>query len=96
MSRIGEEAGIIVRPATTTQSVKFASAHNLRRSLAERLYDAGVPEREVSRIMRHADPQTTRRHYAPGSVQKAAGILHEKLDPVVTQPEETLMAGGVT
>ena len=96
MSRIGEEAGIIVRPATTTQSVKFASAHNLRRSLAERLYDAGVPEREVSRIMRHASPQTTRRHYALGTVQKVAGILREKLAPVVTQPEETLMAGGVT
>jgi integrase len=68
-----------VRPGQGGRPPKYASAHDLRRSLAERLYDAGVPEREVSRVMRHADPQTTRRHYAPGTVQKAAGILRERL-----------------
>ena len=73
ISRIGKRAKVVVTPAKGEVPAKFASAHDLRRSLAERLYDAGVPEREVSRVMRHADAQTTRRHYAPGNVQKAAG-----------------------
>ena len=79
ISRIGESAGVIVKPAAGEEKAKYASSHDLRRSLAERLYDAGVPEREVSRILRHASPQTTRRHYAPGNVQKAAGVLRDAL-----------------
>jgi integrase len=79
ISRIGEAAGVIVRPATTKGQVKYASAHDLRRSCAERLISAGVPEREVSRILRHASVETTRRHYAPGNVQESAGIIRSKL-----------------
>jgi hypothetical protein len=52
--------------------------------------------RAVSWPMRHASPETIRRHDAPGTVQKAAGILREKLDPAVTRPEETMMADSVT
>jgi integrase len=58
---------------------KFASAHDLRRSCAERLVSAGIPEREVSRILRHASVETTRRHYAPGTVQESARIIRERL-----------------
>ena len=83
ITRIGRRAGIVVTPAKGETPAKYASAHDLRRSLAERLYDAGCPERDVSRVMRHASAQTTRRHYAPGNVQKAAGVLREKL---ATQP----------
>jgi len=83
ITRIGKRAGVVVTPAKGETPAKYASAHDLRRSLAERLYDAGCPEREVSRVMRHASAQTTRRHYAPGNVQKAAGVLREKL---ATQP----------
>lgn len=79
ISKIGEKARVIVRPGEGDRKPKYASAHDLRRSLAERLYDAGVPEREIMRVMRHADAQTTRRHYAPGNVQKAAGVLRERL-----------------
>jgi integrase len=79
ISRIGEKAGVIVRVAELPTKSKHASAHDLRRSLAERLCDAGVPEREVSRVMRHADPLTTRRHYAPGTVQNAAGIIRRHM-----------------
>ena len=70
---------MIVKPAAGDEKAKYASSHDLRRSLAERLYDAGVPEREVSRIPRHASPQITRRHYAPGNVQKSAGVVREAL-----------------
>src|SRR4051794_23807671 len=79
VSRIGEAAGVIVRPATGKGQAKFASAHDLRRSCAERLISAGVPEREVSRILRHASVETTRRHYAPGTVQESAGIIRKTL-----------------
>lgn len=73
ISRIGKAAGIIVRHDAT--GPKYASAHDFRRSLAERLYDAGVPEHVVTQVMRHASAATTRRYYAPGNVQSAALVL---------------------
>ncbi len=79
ISRIGCKAGVIVRPAAGNGKPKFASAHDLRRTCAERLMSAGVPEREVSRVLRHASIETTRRHYAPGNVQQAAGVIREAL-----------------
>jgi integrase len=85
ISRIGEAAGVIVRPAVGKGKPKYASAHDLRRSCAERLVSAGVPEREVSRVLRHADVQTTRRHYAPGTVQDSAGIIRRKLTAVTSE-----------
>ncbi|HEY3393490.1 MAG TPA: site-specific integrase, partial [Lacipirellulaceae bacterium] len=79
ISRIGKKAGVIVRPAKGKSKAKFASAHDLRRSCAERLASADVPEREVAKVLRHSDVATTRRFYAPGTVQKSAGIIREKL-----------------
>lgn len=79
ISRIGEAAGIVVRASAGDGRPKFASAHDLRRSCAERLIAAGVPEREVSRVLRHASIETTRRHYAPGTVQQSAGIIRNAL-----------------
>ena len=58
---------------------KYASAHDLRRSCGERMATAGVPEREIAKVLRHADIATTRRYYAPGTVQESAGIIREKL-----------------
>lgn len=75
ISEIGEKAGIVVN-----DDGKFASAHDLRRSCADRLVAAGVPEREVAAIMRHASVETTRRHYAPGNVQRSALVIREALD----------------
>lgn len=71
ISRIGKAAGVVVDRATG----KYASAHDLRRSLADRLEAAGVPERTISRIMRHASVETTRRYYATGNVQREAASL---------------------
>jgi len=77
VSKIGRAAGIVVDPGdpTTGKPVKYASGHDLRRSCAERLLDAGVPVRVVQQVLRHASFATTQRHYAPGDVQKAAGVL---------------------
>ena len=79
IGRIGEKAGVVVQPAKQGKVAKFASAHDLRRSCADRLVSAGVPERDVAAVMRHASVETTRRHYAPGSVQRSASVIREKL-----------------
>jgi hypothetical protein len=67
------------RPARTATYVppKFASAHDLRRSCAERLLESGLPPIIIQQVMRHASWETTKRYYAPGDVQAAAAILHK-------------------
>ena len=81
VSRIGEKANIIVAPGDEARNrpTKYASAHDLRRSSGQRLLDAGVPPTIICRVMRHADWETTRRHYAPGDVQKEAATLQQLL-----------------
>ncbi len=75
ITRIGKAAGVVVQAARGERKPKHASAHDLRRSCAERLVSAGVPEREVARVLRHASVETTRKHYAPGTVQQSAGVI---------------------
>lgn len=77
ISRIGKRAKIEVAPADTRTGVeiKYASAHDLRRSCGDRLRNAGVPPLVICRVMRHSSWETTRRHYAPGDVQKDAEQL---------------------
>jgi integrase len=79
VSRIGKAARIVVRGGTGEEAAKFASAHDLRRSCAERLVSAGIPERDVARVLRHASVDTTRKYYAAGSTQQSAGVIREKL-----------------
>ena len=87
ISRIGQATNIVVHPGDkkTGRPQKFASAHDLRRSCAERLIDADVPERVVQRIMRHATFETTRKYYSGGTVQREAALLHEKTASSCTQ-----------
>ena len=75
VGRNGEMGRVVVQPERAGSPAKFATAHDLRRSCAEWLIGAGVPEREVSRVLRHASIDTTRRYYAPGNVQKSAKII---------------------
>ncbi len=64
----------VTRSATYTPP-KYASAHDLRRTCAERMIDAGVDPLIVSRIMRHKSFETTKKFYAKGNLQKAAERL---------------------
>lgn len=82
VTRIGKASGVVVTPGQDGRATKYASAHDLRRSCAERLLDAGVPPLTIARVMRHASFETTRRHYAPGSVQKDAAQLKAYLGTV--------------
>ncbi len=88
VSRIGEKAGIVVEPAkgkpdaADYRPTKYATAHDFRRGFADRLAAAGVSERDLAAIMRHANVETTRKHYAPGNVQRTAGAIRERLATV--------------
>ena len=77
ITRIGTKAGVVVHPGTkaTGRPVKFASAHDLRRSLLDRLVDMDLSPLIVSRVARHASFETTRKHYAKGDIQKDAAKL---------------------
>jgi integrase len=79
ISAIGEKAEVTVQPEIGGKPAKYASAHDLRRSCADRLVAAGVAERDVAAVMRHASVETTRRHYAPDNVQRTAGVIRERL-----------------
>jgi integrase len=83
ISRIGKEANIVVEPGDKKlgRGVKYASAHDLRRSCCEQLRESGVPPLVICRVMRHSSWETTRKHYAPGDVQKDAIVLRNLLVP---------------
>ncbi|MEZ5941160.1 MAG: site-specific integrase [Planctomycetaceae bacterium] len=94
IARIGNEAGIVVEQANerTGRPVKYASAHDLRRSCGERLRDAGVPPLVICRVMRHSSWETTRKHYAPGNIQRDAEVLRESLQPKTAESEPSKAA----
>jgi len=82
VSAIGEEAGVVVRQADDDRGlrVKYASAHDLRRSLAERLYNRGISAETLMVIMRHRDFATTRKFYAAKRrVESAAAEIQSVL-----------------
>lgn len=81
IGKIGKTAGVLVSQADerTGHPAKYASAHDLRRSCGDRLRNAGVPPLVICRVMRHSSWETTRKHYAPGSVQQEAEVLRKIL-----------------
>lgn len=89
IARIGKEAGIEVEPADpkTGRPIKYASAHDLRRSCGDRLRNAGVPPLVICRVMRHSSWETTRKHYAPGDIQRDAEVLVKALTAPDTQTQ---------
>ena len=94
ISRIGKQAGIVVQEADerTGRPTKYATAHDLRRSCGDRLRNAGVPPLVICRVLRHASWETTRKHYAPGDVQRDAEVLKSHL--VVAELDQTTEAAG--
>ena len=82
IAQIGEEAKVVVRQPNkeTGRRIKYASAHDLRRSCAERLINLGVSAESLMVIMRHKDFATTRKFYgAKRAAQAAAAEIHQKL-----------------
>lgn len=58
---------------------KFARAHDLRQTCGEQLREAGVPPLIISWERRHRSWETTRKHYAPGDIQRDAEELARTL-----------------
>jgi integrase len=81
ISRIGEAARVVVEPENKRRKkpAKFASAHDLRRSLAERMSEAGMPPELLQLIMRHSSIETTRRYYLSQNVQRDAAQIRSLL-----------------
>ena len=82
IAQIGEEAKVVVRQPDkeTGRRIKCASAHDLRRSFASRLINAGVSAETLMVIMRHKDFATTRNFYgAKRAAQAAAVEVHQNL-----------------
>lgn len=73
LAKVGKLAGI------QTDKKKFASAHDLRRTCAQDMMDAGCDEADIMRVMRHADWETTRSWYASKRVEKSAEDIHKKM-----------------
>jgi len=73
LAAIGKQAGIL------TDKNKYASAHDLRRTCAQDMMDAGCEEADIMRVMRHADWDTTRSWYASKRVEKSAEDIAKKM-----------------
>ncbi|MFZ9092188.1 MAG: tyrosine-type recombinase/integrase, partial [Planctomycetaceae bacterium] len=65
IARIGQQADVVVQndDVRSGRRKKYASAHDLRRGLAERLINAGVSAETLKVVMRHKDFGTTEKHY---------------------------------
>lgn len=96
--RIGEKAGIIVNRTTKVdrktgervEVVKYASAHDLRRSFGFRWADR-VDTFKLQELMRHSNIETTRRYYVGRNAQNTAASLWAARDRAAGNTPE---AGG--
>jgi integrase len=71
--KIGKNAGVVVN-RDNDGKVKYASAHDLRRSFGER-WAARVMPQVLMELMRHEDIKTTMRFYIGRNAQRTADIL---------------------
>jgi integrase len=71
---VGEAANVKV--SETDGKVKFASAHDLRRSFGERWAPRVMPN-VLQELMRHENIQTTMRYYVGENAKRTAAILWE-------------------
>ena len=92
---IGKKADVVVQveDARTQHRVKYASAHDIRRGLAQRLINAGVSAETLKVVMRHKDFATTEKHYgAMRSAQSAGAEIIARLRP---SNENSAFVGGL-
>jgi integrase len=71
VSDIGEAAGVKVYTHPRTGKVKFASAHDLRRTFGER-WAARLMPVQLMELMRHKNIETTLRYYVGANAQRTA------------------------
>ena len=71
VSDIGKAAGVKVYTHPRTAKVKFASAHDLRRTFGER-WAAQLMPVQLMELMRHKNIETTLRYYVGANAQRTA------------------------
>jgi integrase len=71
VSDIGKAAGVKVYTSPRTGKVKFASAHDLRRTFGERWASRLMPV-QLMELMRHKNIETTMRYYVGANAQRTA------------------------
>ena len=76
MAEIGKAANVKVNADMRTGKVKYASAHDLRRSFGER-WAAKVMPQMLMLLMRHESIETTMKFYVGRNAKKAAEVLWE-------------------
>ena len=76
VSRIGKAAGVKVSTNPKTDKVKFASAHDLRRSFGER-WAARLMPQQLMELMRHESIDTTMKYYVGRNAERTADALWE-------------------
>lgn len=73
--KIGEKAGVKVN-TNAVGKIKFASAHDLRRSFGERWASRVMPQ-VLKELMRHESIDTTMKYYVGRNAQSTAAVLWE-------------------
>lgn len=76
VARIGKAAGVKVHTDPKTGKIKYASAHDLRRSFGER-WAARIMPPDLMMLMRHENIETTLRYYVGRNAQTTAKTLWE-------------------
>jgi integrase len=74
VARIGKAAMVKVNTSPKTGKVKFASAHDLRRSFGERWSRLVMPQ-VLKELMRHESIETTMKYYVGHNAQLTAEVL---------------------
>jgi integrase len=77
ISEFGRRAAVVVKASAS--SPQYATAHDLRRTCAQRLLSAGVSPLTVQRIMRHSSLAVTLAHYSQAVIEDDARELESKL-----------------
>lgn len=78
ISKIGEAAGVKVNTDPQTGKVKYASAHELRRSFGERWSKRVMPA-VLMQLMRHENINTTMKYYVGQNADAAADAVWEAM-----------------
>jgi integrase len=75
VTEIGQTAGVKVNTDPRTGKIKYASAHDLRRSFGER-WAARVMPQVLMQLMRHESIETTMRYYVGRNAETTADVLY--------------------
>ena len=91
--KVGKQAGVVVRQEdkNTGRRKKYASAHDLRRSCAARLINAGISAETLKVVLRHRDFATTEKFY--GATRKAQSAATEVYNKLVCDGSGELVGG---